>query len=148
MSGPQIGAVDAFQRRHTALGLPIAVVYKYFDDQATYLAVIITYYALFAVFPLLLLASSILGFVLQGNPELSEQVLDSALSQFPIIGDQFRRPEGLTGSTTTIIIGSLAALYGASGSARRSRTRSTSPGRSPATAGPTRSSCGCAAWSW
>ena len=114
-TGPQIGRADAFQRRHSWLGLPIAVVYKYFDDQATYLAVIITYYGLFAVFPLLLLASSILGFVLQGNPDLSQEVLDSALSQFPILGDQFRRPEGLTGSTTTIVIGSLAALYGAIG---------------------------------
>ncbi len=48
-------------------------------------------------------------------------MLDSALTQLPIIGDQFRRPEGLTGSTSTIIIGSLAALYGASGSAAASQ---------------------------
>lgn len=115
MTERRVGPVDSWQRRNSVLGLPIAVVYKYFDDQATYLAVIITYYALFAVFPLLLLASSILGFVLQGNPDLSKQVLDSALSQFPIIGDQFRRPEGLTGSTTAVVVGSLAAAYGAIG---------------------------------
>ena len=77
--------------------MPIAVIYKYVDDQATYLAVIVTYYALFAIFPLLLLATSILGFLLQGDPELQQRVLDSALSQFPVLGDQFRRPEGLDG---------------------------------------------------
>ena len=97
------------------LGLPIAVVYKYVDDQATYLAVIVTYYSLFAIFPLLLLGTQILGFVLAGDPELQQQVLDSALSQLPIIGDQFRTPDGLTGSTSAVVIGSLAALYGAIG---------------------------------
>ena len=113
--GGGIGPVDRFQRRHPVLGVPIAVIYKYVDDQATYLAVIVTYYALFAIFPLLLLATSILGFLLQGDPELQQRVLDSALSQFPVLGDQFRRPEGLTGSTTAVIVGALAATYGAMG---------------------------------
>ncbi len=111
----QVGPIDRLQRRWPVLGVPIAVVYKYVDDQATYLAVIVTYYALFAVFPLLLLATSILGFLLQGNPDLQSRVLDSALSQFPVLGDQFRRPEGLTGSTPAVIVGSAAALYGAIG---------------------------------
>src|SRR4051812_2046417 len=95
--GGRIGPVDRFQRRVPVLGVPIAVVYKYGDDQATYLAVIVTYYALFALLPLLLLATSILGFVLQGNPDLQKQVLDSALGQFPVLGDEFRKPEGLSG---------------------------------------------------
>ena len=85
--GGRIGPVDRFQRRWPVLGVPIAVIYKYVDDQATYLAVIVTYYALFAIFPLLLLATSILGFLLQGDPELQQRVLDSALSQFPVLGD-------------------------------------------------------------
>jgi uncharacterized BrkB/YihY/UPF0761 family membrane protein len=114
-SAGRIGPVDRFQRRWAVLGVPIAVVYKYVDDQATYLAVIVTYYALFAIFPLLLLATSILGFLLQGDPELQARVLDSALSQFPVIGDQFREPEGLTGSTTAVVVGGLAAIYGAMG---------------------------------
>jgi membrane protein len=113
--GGRIGSVDRFQRRHRVLAVPIAVIYKYVDDQATYLAVIVTYYALFAIFPLLLLATSILGFLLQGDPELQQRVLDSALSQFPVLGDQFRRPEGLTGSTTAVVVGALAATYGAMG---------------------------------
>ncbi len=97
------------------LGYPLAVIYKYFDDQGNYLASIITYYAFIAIFPLLLLGSSILGFILQGNQELQEDLIDSALAQFPIIGDQLGRPEGLTGSTSAIVIGGLVALYGAMG---------------------------------
>lgn len=103
------------QRRHRVLGVPIAVLYKFFDDQGNYLAATLTYYAFIAIFPLLLLASSIFGFVLQGDPELQDQMLNSALGQFPIIGDQLGRPEGLRGSTTAVVVGALAALYGCLG---------------------------------
>ena len=107
--------VDAFQRKHKVVGFPLAVVYKYFDDQGPYLAAILTYYAFIAIFPLLLIASSVLGFVLQGNPALQEELLDSALSQFPIVGSQLGRPGGLQGSTAAVVVGSLAALYGITG---------------------------------
>src|SRR5215207_8366308 len=110
-----VDGLDRFQRRRPLLGVPIATIYKYGDDQGTYLAVIVTYYALFAVLPLLLLATTILGFLLQGDPELQERVLDSALSQFPVLGDQFRQPGGLSGSTTAVVVGSLLATYGAMG---------------------------------
>lgn len=110
-----IDGADRLQRRWTVLGYPIGVIYKYFDDQGNYLAAIMTYYAFVAIFPLLLLASSILGFVLQGNPHLQEQVIDSALAQFPIIGTQLNLPDGLQGSTWAIVIGSIVAIYGCLG---------------------------------
>ena len=113
--GRVIDGADRAQRRWSGLGYPIAVVYKYFDDQGNYLAAIITYYAFISIFPLLLLGSSILGFFLEGDPDLQQDLLDSALAQFPIIGDQLGRPEGLTGSTAAIVIGGLVALYGALG---------------------------------
>lgn len=97
------------------LGYPIAVIYKYYDDQGPYLASIITYYAFIAIFPIMLLASSILGFVLQGNSQLQEDLIDSALAQFPIIGTQLNLPDGLKGSTGAIIIGAVVAIYGALG---------------------------------
>ncbi len=110
-----VSGVDRTQRRFTPLSFPLAVIYKFFDDQGNYLAAAMTYYAFIAIFPLLLLASSIFGFILQGNPDLQDQVLNSALATFPIIGDQLGRPEGLTGSTGAVIVGTLAAIYGALG---------------------------------
>ncbi|MEO9324044.1 YihY/virulence factor BrkB family protein [Nocardioides sp. C4-1] len=110
-----IGKADRTQRRFSVLGFPLAVIYKFFDDQGNYLAAAITYYAFVAIFPLLLLASSIFGFILQGNPELQEQVLNSALSQFPIVGQELGRPQGLQGSAGAVIGGALAATYGALG---------------------------------
>ena len=110
-----VDRVDAFQQRHPVLGFPLAVVYKFFDDQGNYLAAIVTYYAFIAIFPLLLIASSVLGLLLKGDAELRQAVLTSALSQFPIVGTQIGAPQGLQGSVSAVVIGSLAALYGVIG---------------------------------
>ncbi|MGN6722014.1 MAG: YihY/virulence factor BrkB family protein [Marmoricola sp.] len=107
--------LDAYQRRHPTLGLPLGVLYKFFDDQGNYQAAILTYYGFIAIFPLLLTASSILGFVLQSDVSLKNELLNSALRQFPIVGTQLGQPEGLRGSTPAIIGGTIVALYGAAG---------------------------------
>jgi membrane protein len=110
-----LGKVDRGQRQWSVFGFPLAVIYKFFDDQGNYLAAVITYYTFIAIFPLLLLASSILGFILQGRPELQDEVLNSTLSNFPIIGEELGRPEGLQGSTGAVVVGSVAAFYGCIG---------------------------------
>jgi YihY family inner membrane protein len=110
-----VDRLDGWQRRHPVAGFPIAVVYKFFDDQGGYLAAAITYYAFISIFPLMLIGSSLLGFVLQGHPELEQQILSSALRQFPIVGDQLGRPEGLRGSTSAVVVGAVTALYGVIG---------------------------------
>src|SRR6202035_2551127 len=83
-----VSRADAYQRRHRWVGLPLAVLYKFADDQGTYLAAQITYYGFVAAFPLLLLLATILGYALHGNPHLQRQVLDAVLAQFPVIGGQ------------------------------------------------------------
>jgi membrane protein len=110
-----VDRADAWQRRRRIVGVPIAVVYKFFDDQGGYLAAAITYYAFVAIFPLMLIGSSVLGFVLQGHPDLQQRILTSALAQFPIVGDQLGRPEGVRGSASAVVIGAITALYGVIG---------------------------------
>jgi membrane protein len=110
-----VDRVDAFQRRHPAVGFPLAVLYKFIDDQGNYLAAVVTYYAFVSIFPMLLIASSVLGFVLQGNADLRDEVLNGALSQFPIVGTELGKPTGLQGSTSAVVFGTLAALYGVLG---------------------------------
>lgn len=83
-------AVDGFQQRHRWLALPYAVLKKFGEDRAGHLAALVAYYGFFSLFPLLLVLVSLLGIVLSGNPSLREDILDSALSQFPVIGDQLR----------------------------------------------------------
>jgi YihY family inner membrane protein len=107
--------VDRFQRRHPAAGFPIAVIYKFMDDDGHFLAALITYYGFLSLFPTLLLLATVLGLVLAGDPALQQRLLDSALAEFPVIGPQLARPEGLGGGVTGIVVGGLVALYGALG---------------------------------
>ncbi|MBC6460679.1 YihY/virulence factor BrkB family protein [Actinomadura sp. HBU206391] len=108
--------MDAFQRRHRWAGLPLAVVYKFVDDQGSYLTVLITYYGFVSLFPLLLLLVTVLGFALQDSPGLQQQVLDSALAQFPVIGDQIgTNIHSFHGSILGLVTGVLGSLYGGLG---------------------------------
>ncbi len=109
------GRLDRVQRKHPVLGFPLAVIYKFVDDQGGYLAALIAYYAFVSLFPLLLLASTILGIVLAGNPELQQQILDSALSQIPIIGSDVGEPDKIGGGTLGLVVGVLGSLYGGLG---------------------------------
>lgn len=115
--------LDGYQRRHPKAGFPIAVVYKYFDDQGGYLAALITYYGFLSLIPLLLLMSTILGFVLAGDPQAQHVVLNSALSQFPVIGQQLQEPKRIGGASRGWSSASWARSMGRWGSRRRSRTR-------------------------
>jgi membrane protein len=110
-----VDTLDRTQRKRSILGFPVATFFKFIDDQGPYLAAIISFYALLAIFPLLLLAVTIFGFILQGNPDFQERVIDSALGTFPIIGDELGRPDRLQGSTTSTVVGIVAATYGSLG---------------------------------
>src|SRR5207249_10216898 len=83
-----VGKLDAFQREHPWAGFPLAVVKKFGDDRGGYLAALIAYYGFFSLFPLLLVFVTGLFFVLAGNPALRGKIVNSALSQFPVIGQQ------------------------------------------------------------
>ncbi len=94
------------------------MVYKYVDDFGPYLAALIAYYSLVSLFPLLLLLSTVLGFVLSGHPALQQQVVGSALSQFPVVGTQLGDPKHLGGGVAGLVVGILGSLYGGLGVAQ------------------------------
>jgi inner membrane protein YhjD len=108
-SGPY-DRFDRFQQRHGWLGFPLAVRQKYSDDQGGYLAATITYYGFFSIFPLLLVLTTLLGFVLRGHPHLRQRIVDSALGQFPVIGHELHT-HALNGSALALAIGLGVALW-------------------------------------
>lgn len=106
--------LDRFQRRHSWLGLPLAVLYKLFDDRGPYLAALITYYAFVSLFPLLLLSFSITGFVLQGHAELRQDLDQAALKKLPGLGPQLHIST-FHGSGLALVVGVVGTLYGCLG---------------------------------
>lgn len=123
--------IDRFQRSHPRAGLPIAVIYKFADDQGNYLAALIAYYGFVSIVPLLLLSSTILGFVLRGDPDLQHQLLNSAVGQFPVVGPQLAHAHGLTGSGVGLAVGILGTLYGGLGAAQAAQNAMNSIWRVP-----------------
>ena len=113
----RVQGLDRFQRRHPWVGFPIAVAYKYFDDQGNYLAALVAFYGLLSLFPLLLLLSSLLGFAFEADPDMQHQILKSTLSQFPVIGDQLKTT-GLRGSGAAVLVGVFGSIYGTLGVAQ------------------------------
>ncbi len=108
--------LDCFQRRHTWLGLPIAVLYKFFDDRGPYLAALVTYYAFVSLFPLLLLFFSAAGFFLAGDPSLRRELERAAVQDFPAIGAKLKENvASFRGSGPGLAVGVLGTLYGGLG---------------------------------
>lgn len=112
-----VGRLDRFQRRHPSAGLPLAVVYKFLDDQGFYLSALVAFYAFISLFPLFLLFSTILGFALENDPGLRQEILDSAARQIPVIGQQIETQQ-LRGSGTAVTVAVLTAVFGSLGVAQ------------------------------
>lgn len=105
-------SVDTWQRRTAPAGLVYGVIKKFGDDHAGRLAALIAYYAFFSLMPLLLVFVTILGFVLADDPDLQERLVDSALSQYPVLGDQIERNvSSIEGNGFALVVGIAVTLW-------------------------------------
>src|SRR5215211_328260 len=92
-------ALDDFQQRRRWLAFSVAVVKKYDEDQAGQKA-------------------ALLGFLLHGDSELGQRIVNSAVAQFPVIGVQIGNnvsQSHLRGSGVALAVGILFALWGGLG---------------------------------
>jgi membrane protein len=106
-------AADRIQQSHRWLAVVVATVKKFSDDRAGNLAALVAYYAFASVFPLLLVAYTILDLLAQSNPTLAHR-LTAALHDYPVVGDiKISRP--LTGTGIALFVGILITLYAARG---------------------------------
>lgn len=105
-----VRAIDRYQQRHAALAVPLAVLRKFGDDQGGNLAALIAFRAFFSLFPLLLLLTTVLGYVLAGNPDLRQEAVDSVLTQFPVIGEQVQ-VGSLEGNGVALVVGVFGSLW-------------------------------------
>jgi membrane protein len=101
--------VDAFAQRNDWIAFPYAVAKKFGDDKAGYLAALVAYYGFFSIFPLMLVFVTVLGYVLDDNPELQEKLIDSAFGQLPLVDPD--SIQALEGNPFALIVGTLTALW-------------------------------------
>ena len=73
---------------------------------------LVAHYGFMSLFPLALVFATVLGFVLQGNPELRKRILDTAFRDIPIIGPELQAdPTRLRGDIVVLIVGTLVTLW-------------------------------------
>jgi membrane protein len=114
-----LARIDDQQRAHRWLAFPFAVYKKFSDDQSGNLAVLITYYAFFSIFPLLIALASVMGFVLHGHPSEYRHVENDALANFPLIN---KAPLPRQGSALVVVFGVVLAVYSGLGVAKTAQT--------------------------
>ncbi|MGZ7080998.1 MAG: YihY/virulence factor BrkB family protein [Thermoanaerobaculia bacterium] len=102
--------IDRVQRRRAALAVPFAVVKKFGEDRAGKLASLVAYYGFFSLFPLLLVMVTVLGYVLAGHSNVQHDLLDCALTQFPVVGNQVQ-VSSLRGDAAALVLGVVGALW-------------------------------------
>ena len=75
-------------------------------------AAVLAYYGFLTLFPLLLAGTTILGFVLEDDPELQADIVDSALSRIPVIGADLEPGSTIEGNWWALVIGLGVAIWG------------------------------------
>ena len=77
-------------------------------------ASVLAFFGFLSIFPLLLAATTILGFLLEGNEDLQQRIIDGALADIPVLGQQLEAdPTSLSGNWWALIIGLGGALWSA-----------------------------------
>ncbi|MGV9676953.1 YihY/virulence factor BrkB family protein [Nocardia sp. NPDC003482] len=110
--------LDSWQQRHRPVAFVVGVIKKFNDDEAGTLVALLAYYAFVATFPLLLVLVTAAGIVLRDSPGLRQQVVDSAFSEFPIVGAQLHEQLGVTALGNTglaLTVGIAGSVWGARG---------------------------------
>lgn len=111
-----VDRIDRYQRTHRFPGFIFAVVKKYGDDEAGYQAALLTYYGFLALFPLLLVLTTIAGMLASKNPELQEAIIRSMTDYFPVLGSQLsEHVQSFRKTGFALVAGLLFTLYGARG---------------------------------
>jgi len=75
-------------------------------------ASLLSFWGFLSIFPLMVVATTIVGLVLEGNEDLQRDIIDSALADIPVLGSQLAAdPTSIDGSWTVLIIGLVTALW-------------------------------------
>jgi YihY family inner membrane protein len=123
MGWPNHPRLAGFRRRSRLVDVVLETLDGYSRHRTGRNASLLAYMGMLTVFPLLLAATTVLGLVLKGNPDLQAKIIDSALSKIPIVGDAIaqKQPSGdvvatkqssLPASWWALAVGLAGAVWG------------------------------------
>lgn len=110
--------LDSWQQKFKPTAFAAAVIKKFSDDDGGYLAALITYYVFLSLFPLLLVATTVIDFLFIDYKELHTRIIAGINEYFPALSGQLQNSiAGLQSHGWRLLIGLLIAIYGARGGA-------------------------------
>lgn len=111
-----IQKLDHVQQRHHVSAFVYAVVKRYGEDRAGYEAALLTYYAFLALFPLLLVLTTLLQIIATSHPQLQSNILTNVTNNFPVLGGQLSaHVHSLHRNGLAVVTGLLFIFYGVRG---------------------------------
>lgn len=106
--------VTTLRERHTAVDVGVETLDGWRRHISGRNASLISFFGFLSIFPLLLVATTILGFVLENDPDLQQRIIDGALDDIPVLGQTLaENPASLGGNVWALVIGLLLALWSA-----------------------------------
>ncbi|GAC1500729.1 MAG: hypothetical protein NVS1B10_04540 [Candidatus Saccharimonadales bacterium] len=111
-----IKGVDKWQQSHRLTAMTYAVVKKYGNDESSYNAALLTYYGFLALFPLLLVLTTVTSLIAGNHSSIQNQIINGTTNYFPVLGSQLSdHVHGLHKNGIALIVGIVLTLYGARG---------------------------------
>jgi membrane protein len=106
--------VTELRRRYASVDVALETIDGWQRHLTGRNAAVLTYYGFLSIFPLLLVASTILGIVLEHDAELRRKIVNTAIAQIPVIGrDIVENPGALGGGVWGLVVGLVVALWAA-----------------------------------
>jgi membrane protein len=117
---------DRWQQAHRAPAITVATVKKFRAERSGNLAALLAFWAFFSIFPLMLVAATLLGWLLPSN--VSNGVLRTIHGYVPLIDFSYR---SISGSWWALVVGLVTALWAATRVTRTARVAFDSVWRVP-----------------
>ena len=104
--------IDRRQQRRRGLSFVVAVFLRYWEDRGRQYGALLSYYGFISLFPLLLVLVTVLGIVLDDDPDLRERILDTVYAKIPVVGAQLHQSTAsLNSSGVVLLVGLLVSLW-------------------------------------
>lgn len=104
--------VTELRSRHHSIDVAVEMLDGWRRHLSGRNASLLAFFGFLSIFPLLLAATTILGFVLEGNAELQQDIVDGAFAEIPVLGTQLQEnPASLDGNIWVLLIGLGGALW-------------------------------------
>ncbi len=103
--------VMKFRVRYRVVDVVVETLDGWRRHQSSKDAWLLAFFTFLSIFPLLLAAVTILGIVLQDNDDLRQRILNGAMAEIPVLGDDLQSPDAISGGLWSVVLGLGGALW-------------------------------------